>query len=546
MNIGIAQINPKVGDIKGNANKIADYITKARDSGIDMLLFPEQCIAGYPVQDLMFVSGFVDQNLQALESIVQQTSGLTIIIGFIDKHESRPDKYYNAAAVISDGQLVKIIHKQLLPVYDVFNEARYFCIGPPSEIVDINGLKAGVIICEDLWDTDYEMKPASDLANKGAEIILSINASPYYKAKIPVREKVAAAKIAEINIPIVYANIVGGQDEITFDGSSFAMDGNGELVFRAPAFQEGLFNIEMGENCKIPPQAIADVMPESEEMFNALALNMRDYFEKMGAFKKVVIGLSGGIDSSFTTVVAARALSPDKVLCVYMPTRFNSDESYECAKKLCDNLGIEMQVFPIESIFNQFESDFELAFPSWEFTIADENVQARIRGIILMYYSNKLNYLLVSTGNKSEIAVGFSTLYGDTCGGKNVPGDLFKTEIYKICREYINKDDEVIPTFVLERPPSPELREQQKTTDTLPPYSQLDLILEPMIEEQKSVDDIVAMGFDEALVKRVQTMVRIAEFKRAQLVQTIKVTPKAFGIGRRMPVVNGFDYSDKF
>jgi NAD+ synthase (glutamine-hydrolysing) len=546
MNIGIAQINPKVGDIKGNSQKIAEYINKARDSGIDVLLFPEQCIGGYPIQDLMFVSGFVDQNLQALDWIAQQTSGMTIIIGFIDKHETRDDKYYNGAAVITDGQIVKIIHKQLLPTYDVFNESRYYCIGPPSDIVDINGVKAGVIICEDLWDKDYEMKPASDLAAKGAEIILSINASPYYKAKIPVREKVAADKIAEIHIPIVYANMIGGQDEVTFDGSSFVMDGEGNLVFRAPAFQEGLFTIEMLENCNMPPQTIADVMPVSEEMFQALALNLRDYFEKMSAFKKVVIGLSGGIDSSFTTVVAARALGPENVLCVYMPTRFNSDASYECAKKLCDNLGIEMRVFPIENIFNQFETDFEPAFPDWEFTIADENVQARIRAIILMYYSNKLNYLLVSTGNKSEIAVGFSTLYGDTCGGKNVPGDLFKTEIYKICREYINKDEEVIPAFVLERPPSPELREQQKTTDSLPPYSELDLILEPMIEEQKSVDDIVAMGFDEALVKRVQTMVRIAEFKRAQLVQTIKVTPKAFGIGRRMPVVNGFNYSDKF
>lgn len=546
VNIGIAQINPKVGDIKGNTQKIADYISKARDSGIDVLLFPEQCIAGYPVQDLMFVSGFVDQNIQALDWIAQQASDMTVIIGFIDKHESRADKYYNAAAVIANGQIIKVIHKQLLPTYDVFNEARYYCVGSPSELININGMQAGVIICEDLWDMDYDVKPASDLATKGAEIILSINASPYYKSKIPVREKVVADKIADIHIPVIYTNMVGGQDEVTFDGSSFAIDGDGNLVFRAPAFQEGLFTIEMLENCKIPSQIIVDVMPESEEMFNALALNLRDYFEKMGAFKKVVIGLSGGIDSSFTTVVAARALGAEKVTCVYMPTRFNSDESYECAKQLCENLGVELRVFPIENIFNQFESDFAPAFPGWEFTIADENVQARIRGIILMYYSNKLNCLLVSTGNKSEIAVGFSTLYGDTCGGKNVPGDLFKTEIYKICKEYINKDEETIPTFVLERPPSPELRENQKTEDTLPPYSILDLILEQMIEEQKSVDDIVNMGFDEVLVKRVQTMVRIAEFKRAQLVQTIKVTPKAFGIGRRMPVVNGFDYSDKF
>jgi NAD+ synthase (glutamine-hydrolysing) len=544
--IGLAQINPVVGDIKGNTAKIIDYISKAKAAGAEIVLFPEQAIAGYPVQDLIFVSGFVEQNLQALEAIKVETKGLAVIVGFIEPHESHPDKFYNSAALLVDGDHVATVHKQLLPTYDVFNEARYFECGTPSNPVDIGAMKAGIIICEDLWDRDYDVKVAAPLAEKGARFILSINASPYYKGKVPIREEVARDRVLETGVPVVYLNTVGAQDEITFDGSSFVMDGDGTIAFRAPPFVEDLFIVDIPIEGPIPVQDVAPLLAPEEELFNALVLNLRDYFEKMGAFKKVVIGLSGGIDSSFTTVVATRALGPDRVQCVYLPTRFNSDASYECAQQLCQNLGIPLAVFPIESIFNQFEEEFAKAAPDNTFDVADENVQARIRGTVLMYYSNKFNYLLVSTGNKSEIAVGFCTLYGDTCGGKNIPGDLFKTEIYRICREYINRDQEVIPAFVLERPPSPELRENQKTEDSLPPYSELDLILEPMIEAQKSIDDIIADGFDEALVRRVARMIKIAEFKRAQLVQTIKVTPKTFGIGRRMPVVNRFDYSGKF
>lgn len=545
MKIGLGQIDVLVGDIKGNTRKILDYIEKAKIAKVDVLLFPEQAITGYPVLDLLFVSGLVEQNLQALDRIKEKSSGITVIVGFIDKHEKIAGKYYNAAAILEGKHITKIIHKQLLPTYDVFDESRYFCPGEVTGPVNVFGMKAGVIICEDLWDKDYDRKVVAPLAASGAKIILSINASPYYKGKIEVRERVARDKAKESGVPIVYANMVGGQDEITFDGSSFAMNADGTTAFRAPPFQEGLFTVDVPSNGQVPVQAVAALLPRPEELFKALALNLKDYFEKSGTFKKIVIGLSGGIDSTFTTVVAARAIGPDKVTCLYLPTRFNSDQSYEGAKELCENLGVEFTVFPIEKVFAQFEADFAKAIPGNAFDIADENVQARIRANILMYYSNKFNYLLVSTGNKSEIAVGFCTLYGDTCGGKNVPGDLFKTELYKICREYINKDAEVIPKRVLERQPSPELRENQKTVDSLPPYSLLDQIIEPMIESQKSIDDIIAMGFDAALVKRVARMVKTAEFKRAQLVQTIKVSPKAFGIGRRMPIVNGFDYSLK-
>ncbi|MBN2154170.1 MAG: NAD+ synthase [Candidatus Lokiarchaeota archaeon] len=544
MKLGLAQIDPKVGDIKGNTRKILDYIEKAKASKVDVLLFPEQAIAGYPVLDLLFVSGLVEQNLQALELIKEEASGITVIVGFIDKHESLPGKYYNAAAILEGKRVAKAIHKQLLPTYDVFDESRFFCPGESTGPVAINGIQAGVVICEDLWDEDYETKVVAPLAKQGARLILSINASPYYKGKIELRERVAREKARESGVPIVYVNMVGGQDEITFDGSSFAVNPDGSVAFRAPPFEEGLFEVEVPVGGAIPSQSVAPALPRSEEVFKALALNLRDYFEKVGAFKKIVIGLSGGVDSSFTTVVAARAIGADKVTCLYMPTRFNSDRSYEGAKKLCENLGVELVVFPIEKIFSQFESDLSEAIPGNTFDIADENVQARVRGIILMYYSNKFGYLLVSTGNKSELAVGFCTLYGDTCGGKNVPGDLFKTELYKICKEYINKDEEVIPKHVLERPPSPELRENQKTADSIPPYALLDRIIEPMIEEQGSIDEIIAMGFDENLVRRVARLVKVAEFKRAQLVQTIKVTRKGFGIGRRMPVVNGFDYTE--
>ena len=545
MKLGIAQINPKVGDIEGNTKKIIEYIQEGRQKGLDVVIFPEQSIVGYPVQDLIFVSGFVEKNLKALKKIMVECTDIIAVVGFIDKDGK--DKFYNAAAILEGGKIQNIVYKQLLPTYDVFDEARYFSEGDESDLyIVLDKIEAGIIVCEDLWDERYNKKVVSRLAEKGAKLILSVNASPYYKGKQDIRENLALNKVTEFKIPIIYVNMIGGQDEITFDGYSFAMNVDGTIAFRAPPFIEGLFPIELNDDASIKQADVASKLPIEEEIFKALSLNLRDYFKKIGAFNKILLGLSGGIDSAFTATVAADAVGADKVVCIYLPTRFNSDESYQYSKKLCDNLGCELIVFPINEIFEKFEEEINKKIKDNEFSVADENLQARIRSNILMYYSNKFGYLLVSTGNKSEISTGYCTLYGDTSGGKNIPGDLFKMELFKICKNYINKEREVIPKFIIDRPPTAELRENQKDEDSLPPYSVLDKILEPLIEEQKSIEDVVAMGFDEALVRKIQRLVKIAEFKRAQLVQTIKITKKSFGIGRRIPIINGFDSSHNF
>ncbi|MHA1681790.1 MAG: NAD+ synthase [Promethearchaeota archaeon] len=542
MKIGLAQFNPKVGDIEGNARRIIENIVGARGRGVDLLIFPEQAITGYPVQDLIFVSGFVERNLEALDMIKDHAGGITIIVGFTEKHELDNDKFSNSAAIISNGEIIKVIKKQLLPNYDVFDEKRYFIEGPPTKPVKIGGMQLGVSICEDLWDDEYDVKVVDDLIQKGADMIITINASPYYREKWKVREDLVRRKVKKYKKPIVYLNMVGGQDEITFDGASFVMDGRGEIVFRAPAFEEGLFTIEVGPDCSMMPQELAPHLPVDEEVFNALCLNLKDYFNKIGVFKGVLLGLSGGVDSAFTAVVSAQAVGADKLTCIYMPTKFNSDDSYEYSKKLCENLGCKFIVFPIEKIFRTFLAEFDSAIDGNTFNVADENLQARIRANILMYYSNKFNLLLVSTGNKSEISTGYCTLYGDTSGGKNIPGDLFKMELFRICENFINKNEEIIPRFIITRPPTAELKNNQKDEDSLPPYSILDQILEPMIEGFKSPADIIKMGFDEETVMKVQRLVNIAEFKRAQLVQTIKISPKSFGTGRRVPITNGYNY----
>ncbi len=545
MLIALAQINPVVGDIEGNKAKIIDFLARAEEAGAELVVFPEMCVPGYPPEDLLYYRDFLEKNREALEEIAEKTGDAVVVLGFVDFDLERPKRrgkhvVWNSAAVLKEGRVLDVVHKTLLPTYDVFDEERYFSPGREVSPVDA-GFSLGVEICEDLWDESYQRKVTEELVSKGAELIVNISASPFYIGKGNVREELITSQARRHSIPVVYLNTVGGQDELVFDGRSMAADARGKIVARAPEFKEGLtlFSIDLesgeGEEVSPPPHS------KEKEIFDALVLNLRDYFQKTGVFEKAVIGLSGGVDSAFTAAVASAALGPGNVVGVSMPSRFSSQHSRDDARQLAENLGIDVLTIPIEPIHEASLSTLHSVLGEQEAGVAEENIQARIRGNVLMYLSNKFGWLLVSTGNKSEIATGYCTLYGDTAGGKNVPGDLYKTELYEVCR-WLNRDGEVIPENVLKKPPSAELRHDQKDSDSLPDYELLDEILFRLLEEHKSREEIVDDGFPEKVVERVADLVHRSEFKRRQLVHTIKVTPRAFGMGRRMPIVNRYGY----
>ncbi len=547
--MGIAQINTVVGDISGNVEKIRKTIINAQKQGIELVIFPEMAITGYPIRDLIFRSQFLDQVTQGLENIAHVTQNIACIVGTVTPaaKESFPlTPFYNTAAFLNNGEISALVYKRLLPNYDIFDERRYFAPGEDFGPVLFKDVRLGIEVCEDLWDETYPMKVTQQLKQNGANLLININASPYHIGKPELRETVIASHAKANNLPIIYVNLVGGQDEVVFDGRSTIFDSKGRAVFRAPAFEEGLyaFDIDRAQQNHLPEIPLNVNL--NEDLFNALVLNLRDYYTKTGTFKGIVLGVSGGVDSSFTAAVACEAIGGDKVTGLLMPSRFSSDYSVKDAAELCQNLRCKSLIIPIRQVHSCYEQTIADSFGSVPFDIADENLQARIRGALLMYYSNKYNLLLVSTGNKSEIAVGYCTLYGDTCGGKNVPGDLYKEQIYALC-EYYNlwKGKEIIPHNVFVKAPSAELRANQKDTDSLPPFPQLDAILIEMVENNLDADAIVAKGVaDLATVQRVEHLYLTAEYKRAQLVQTIKISPKAFGIGRRMPIIN--KYSTKF
>ncbi|MFW9820734.1 MAG: NAD+ synthase, partial [Candidatus Thorarchaeota archaeon] len=477
----IAQINPIVGDIEFNEKKIIEIIQK--NQNMDIIIFPEMSLVGYPLMDHILDPLIIEKNRIAIENIKKLNSKSTIIIGTFTKPANLKKKiqqFYNSALIIQGNEIKHIVNKRLLPNYDVFDERRYFSFDNKFEPVKINSIKCGILICEDLWDDNYEIKVADNLVNNGAQILIVINASPYHINKFNLRANLVREKAANLSIPIVYVNMVGGMDEIVYDGQSFITNQFGQIIFKAKAFKEEISIIEIrtGEPPLEDEQDLG--IDWRDEVLEALRLNLYDYYHKSGIFKGVVLGLSGGIDSAFTSYVCATALGSEKITCIMMPTRFTSQESIALAQKLCGNLKIKYIVYPIDDIFNTYEKEIEKNLGKQPFDIADENLQARIRANILMYYSNKFNLLLVSTGNKSEIAVGYCTLYGDTCGGKNVPGDLLKTQIYQICN-WINREKEIIPKGIIERPPTAELRENQKDSDSLPQYEILDVILEEII-----------------------------------------------------------------
>jgi NAD+ synthase (glutamine-hydrolysing) len=539
LNIVIGQINPTVGDIESNAEKIIDIIKNYQEK--DIIIFPEMALVGYPIMDHIHDPLIKRKNHEFLEKIKNVKTKASIILGTFtepEELEGKIQRFYNSAVIIENNQIKACVNKRLLPNYDVFDERRYFSFDDKYEPVEIKGWKVGVLICEDIWDEFYDIKVARNLVSNGAELLIIINASPYHINKFQLRRDLIKKKSKNLSVPIIYVNMVGGLDEIVYDGQSFITNKFDQVIFKAKAFEEDICLCEIPMNNTHSVEEKYIEVDWREDVINALKLNVYDYYHKSGIFTGVVLGLSGGVDSAFTAYICAKALGSDNLTAIMMPTKFTSKESIDLARKLCENLKIQYKIHPIDDIFTIFEENLTNNLGKQRFDIADENLQARIRANILMYYSNKFNWLLISTGNKSEIGVGFCTLYGDTCGGKNIPGDLLKVQIYDICR-WINREKEIIPKGIIERPPTAELRENQKDSDSIPPYEILDPILEEIFENGIGSEFIKLTnnGIDTNTINKVINLYLNSEFKRRQLVQTIKVSETAFGIGRRYPVL---------
>jgi NAD+ synthase (glutamine-hydrolysing) len=539
LKIVIGQINPVVGNIEYNKSKIIKIIEKY--SKMDIIIFPEMALVGYPIMDHIYDPLIRERNIDAIEEIKNIKSEAAIILGTFTESEDIKEKvhpFYNSALVIENNEIKEVINKRLLPNYDVFDERRYFTFENNFKLIEIKGVQIGILICEDLWDNDYETKVSKNLVNNGAEILIVINASPYHINKFKLRRALAYEKSKNLGVPIVYVNMVGGVDEIVYDGQSFISNKFGQLIFKAKAFEEQICFFDLIIKNQKSEEEIEYEIDWRKEILEALKLNIYDYYHKSGIFNGIVLGLSGGIDSAFTAYICAVALGSEKVNAVMMPTRFTSKESLNLAKKVCENLNINYINHPIDDLFEVYEKSIKKNIGELPFDIADENLQARIRATILMYYSNKYNWLLVSTGNKSEIGVGYCTLYGDTNGGKNIPGDLLKVQIYDICN-FINKEKEIIPKGIITRAPTAELRENQKDSDSIPPYEVLDRILEEIIEHGigDELKHLEREDIEADTILKVRKLYLNSEFKRRQLVQTIKVSPSAFGIGRRYPVL---------
>lgn len=551
MEITIAQINPTVGAFKENVNKICTFIDKAKAKGSNMVVFPELSLTGYPPRDLLDKPRFVTDNLKALNVIKEYTHGIAALIGYVDLNSDQKGKHlYNAAALIQNGMIISKHYKTLLPNYDVFDENRYF---EPSQSVStalLNGVKFGITICEDIWnpaDTKkqlfYRVNPVNELVKLGAEFMINMSASPFEKGKIDFRSSLISGLAAKYKIPFIYANQVGGNDDLIFDGNSVVADSTGKVVAQGVNFDEDIFTVEVGNIvCRSIEKrsGISKEMNDIETIYDALILGLSDYVRKCG-FKKVVLGLSGGIDSAVVAVIACHALGKDNVVGVAMPSIYSSEESVEDAKILAENLGIHFKIIPINDIHTSYIKTLESAFKGLPPDITEENLQARMRGNIIMSLSNKFGYLVLTTGNKSELSVGYCTLYGDMCGGLAVISDVPKMMVYDLAR-YMNFEKEIIPLNTIEKPPSAELKPDQKDQDSLPPYPILDGILKAYIEDTKSVDEIVAIGYDEKLAREIVKKVDRNEYKRKQAAPGLRVTSKAFGTGRRIPIAQSYGY----
>ena len=567
LRLAMAQINVVVGDIAGNATKIAAWMDRAVELQADVVTFPELALTGYPPEDLLLKPQFIEANLAAMEELSRHAPGITAIVGFVD----RKDDIFNAAAVVQGGKVATVYYKMFLPNYGVFDEFRYFQAGRSCPVLKIGDATVGISICEDIWYPDGPFLHQS--ASGGAEVLINISSSPYHAGKRQWRERMLKTRASDNTVIVAYNNLVGGQDELVFDGGSLVLNERGEILARGRQFEEDMIVVDLDvesvfrQRLRDPrrrqqdtaasepvaefplshhvrnraPLELPEVAPLGDvaEIYQALVLGTRDYVRKNG-FQKTVLGLSGGIDSALTACIAVDALGPENVVGVLMPSEFSSSGSIEDSERLGKNLGIEYQTIPIGEVFETYKTSLAAAFEGTEPNVAEENLQARVRGNFLMALSNKFGWLVLSTGNKSEISTGYCTLYGDMAGGFAVLKDVMKTTVYKLAEHCNNLVRERIPRATIEKPPSAELRPDQRDSDSLPPYDVLDPILMLYVEEDRSLADIVDLGFDGKVVQRILRLVDASEYKRRQAAPGVKITPRAFGRDRRMPITNRF------
>jgi len=547
MKIGLAQLNYMIGDFNGNFEKMKLAIEKAINENTDLLVFSELCVCGYPPRDFLEFHHFIHECETVINKLAAVAGNkLAIVVGAPSKNPNKKGKdLYNSAYFIEEGEVKYIAHKTLLPTYDVFDEYRYFEPNHTFDIVEYKGEKIAISICEDIWDTGeknplYKINPIAELAKLQPTILLNLSASPFNYKQAKKRIDVVKKNATQFKLPVFYCNCVGAQTELIFDGGSIVMNAKGELVDEMPYFEECVrfYDLEStvdGRQSTVDEQQVKN---PTKLIHDALVCGIRNYFQKLG-FKKAILGLSGGVDSALVLVLAVRALGKENVLSVLMPSQFSTSHSVDDSLKLVENLGSPHKIIPIKEIFDAYEKVLQPHFENKPFDVTEENLQARIRGNYLMALSNKFGYILLNTTNKSEAAVGYGTLYGDMCGGLAVLADVYKTQIYDVCN-YINKDEEIIPNHILTKAPSAELRDGQKDSDSLPDYSILDKVLFEYIENRQGPDEIEAQGFDEKLITRILRMVNRNEFKRHQTPPILRVSPKAFGSGRRLPIVGKY------
>lgn len=548
MKIAIAQINPVIGDFEHNFNRMKHFADRAVDSSCDLIVFSELAVSGYPPLDLLEKTDFIDANLACLSRLMASIRGIGVVCGFIDTNPAdRGKPLFNSAVLFENGQILHKVHKRLLPTYDVFDERRHFEPGAESASYPYKGRRIGLTVCEDAWnDADifkrrvYPIDPVALVVEDGADIVINISASPFRVGNREFRWHMYGSMARKYGIPFIFANQVGGNDSVLYDGLSTVFDTKGKITIRARDFAEDLviFDTEASSSESYKDQLRAVSKSDIESILNALVMGTRDYVTKCG-FSTVVFGLSGGIDSAVTACIAVRALGRENVTAVFMPSRYTSADNVEDTRRLAENIGIEIKTIPVDGIFDEFLKYLSPSFDNKDPGITEQNIQARIRGSILMGLSNRHGSLVLSTGNKSELAVGYCTLYGDMNGGLAVISDVPKTMVYELAR-FINTEKEVIPQRIMEKAPSAELKPDQTDQDDLPPYEILDQILKGYIEDVKSVDDLVKMGFDRHLVKDVVSRIHRYEYKRYQAAPGLKVTSKAFGFGRIYPLAQRY------